>query len=88
MSKVYINSLFCDTKDELIEKTQEVVSIKNKLWLTGKSKDYINRKRYISCNNRHCHLCSQSKPYNRSIKKGKGNKKRLARAIYDYNLDY
>lgn len=74
MGKIYIHVSFCDTKDEIVEKQKEVKNIKDKMWLTGKSKDYLNCKRRISCNKSGCLMCNMH-PTNKASKKTKGMKK-------------
>ena len=69
MSHNYVNC-WDDNRDSIVKMKMEYKRVRRELWRTGKSKDYVNRKRGMGCPNTQCSLCS-ARPTNKSLKKTK-----------------
>ena len=83
MSRYYVNC-YEDDRESRVAMQIEYRRVKRDLWRTGKSKDYINRKRGMGCPNPQCGMCS-ARPTNKAMKKTKNNRNKDNKFNEDYN---
>ena len=75
------------SNDEYVQKRMKYVNAKKNKQKKGYHKTYLNKLREVGCSKGHCSMCHKS-PYNKSIKKTKGNHKMLHKTTKDIINEY